>query len=96
VDVARLYRAFSHAPIRARWLPDVDVTIRTAAREKSMRMTWPDRTSVVVGFVPRGESKSQVSLAHQKLPDRTSADRMKAYWGERLDALKEVLVPQEG
>src|SRR5215208_4356696 len=62
VPVARLYDAFSDARMRRRWLPDLDLTIRTAAREKSMRITWPDRTSVEVGFMSRGAGKSQVGL----------------------------------
>jgi uncharacterized protein YndB with AHSA1/START domain len=95
VAVDRLYQAFSQAPARARWLPGVNLTIRTATREKSIRITWPDRTLVVVGFVPKGRGKSQVSLAHGKLPDRTAQDRMKKFWSERLDALKDVLVGQE-
>jgi hypothetical protein len=87
VPLAQLYEAFSDARIRRRWLPDVDLTIRTAAREKSMRITWPDRTSVVVGFTSRGGGKSQVSLVHEKLPDRAAVSRMKEYWSERLAGL---------
>jgi hypothetical protein len=91
VPLARLYDAFSNPRLRARWLPGVALTIRTATRGKSMRVTWPDRTSVVIGFDRRGSDKSLVALAHQKLADRESATRMKQYWGERLDALQEVL-----
>jgi hypothetical protein len=69
----------------------VDLTVRTANREKSMRITWPDRTSVVVGFTSRGEAKSQVGLAHMKLPDRGAVTRMKQYWSERLGALEQML-----
>ena len=29
--------------------------------------------------------------AHTKLPDKPSADRLKKYWSDRLDALGEVL-----
>jgi hypothetical protein len=87
VPLSRLYDAFSNGRMRARWLPGVDLTVRTATREKSMRVTWPDRTSVVIGFDKRGAAKSQVALAHQKLSDRESATRMKQYWGERLNAL---------
>jgi hypothetical protein len=32
-----------------------------------------------------------VSVQHNKLPDAKSAERMKAYWGERLDRLQEIL-----
>jgi hypothetical protein len=91
VPVARLYEAFSDARIRQRWLPDVDLSVRTANREKSMRITWPDRTSVVVGFTSRGSMKSQVALSHEKLPDPASVTRMKQYWSGRLSALAEVL-----
>ena len=91
VPVSRLYHAFHDARTRARWLPGVDLTVRTAAGEKSMRITWPDRTAVVVGFTSRGDAKSQVGLAHTKLPDRAAVTRMKQYWSERLDALGELL-----
>ena len=93
VPLARLYRAFNDARTRARWLPGVDLTVRTATRERSMRITWPDRTSVVVGFEGKGPGKSLVALTHEKLPDRDSATRTKQYWAERLGALEEVLAP---
>jgi hypothetical protein len=91
VPLARLYRAFDDARTRARWLPGVDLTVRTATREKSMRITWPDRTSVEVGFTRRGAVKSQVQLQHGKLPDPAAAMRVKQYWAERLGALEGVL-----
>jgi hypothetical protein len=93
VPLVRLYRAFHDAPTRARWLPGVDLTVRVATRGKSMRITWPDRTSVAIGFASRGAAKSQVAVQHGKLADRAAATRMKQYWAERLDALKEVLAP---
>jgi hypothetical protein len=91
VPLAQLYGAFHDARTRARWLPGVDLTVRTATREKSMRITWPDKTSVVVGFERKGPAKSLVALAHGKLPDRDSATRVKQYWAERLGALEDVL-----
>jgi hypothetical protein len=59
-----------------------------------MRITWPDRTSVAVGFASRGAGKSQVAVQHEKLADRAAATRMKQYWAERLDALGQVLAPE--
>ena len=94
VPLVRLYRAFHDARTRAEWLPGVDLTVRTATRGKSMRITWPDRTSVVVGFASRGAGKSQVAIQHGPLPDRAAAARVKQYWAERLDALKAVLAPE--
>ena len=91
VPLARLYRAFHEPRSRARWLPDVDLTVRTATAEKSMRITWPDKTSVEVGFARKGPAKSLVALQHGKLPDKAAATRVKEYWTERLGALEEVL-----
>src|SRR5215216_7584369 len=87
VPLVRLYRAWHDARTRARWLPGVDLTVRTATRGKSMRITWPDRTSVAVGFSGRGSGKSQVAIAHEKLADRAMAARMKQYRHQRLNAL---------
>ncbi|HEU5262906.1 MAG TPA: hypothetical protein VFU41_15910 [Gemmatimonadales bacterium] len=93
VPLARLYRAWSDTSTRARWLPGVDLTIRTATRGKSMRITWPDQTSVELYFMGKSAVKSQVHVQHRKLPDRSAAIRMKQFWGERLAALGNVLAP---
>ena len=94
VPLARLYAAFHNARLRARWLPGVDLTVRAATRRKSMRITWPDRTSVEVGFTSKGPAKSQVAVQHGKLPDVAAQTRVKQYWAERLDALGQVLAPE--
>jgi hypothetical protein len=91
VPVDRLYHAFRDIRTRARWLPGIDLTVRSTTPQKSMRLAWPDDTSVVIGFTRLGDAKSQVGLAHGKLPDRASATRAKQYWTERLGALQEVL-----
>jgi hypothetical protein len=91
VPLSRLYRAFAHQPTRQRWLPGVELQIRTSTRDKSMRVTWPDGTSVHVYFTPKGAQKSQVAIHHVGLPDRQDVTTRKAYWTERLEALGAVL-----
>jgi hypothetical protein len=91
--LSRVYRAFSDSRTRRRWLGDVKLTVRTATRDKSMRVTWPDATSVEWYFVARSTAKSQVVVQHGKLADKESAERMKAYWAERLAVLQEMLGP---
>lgn len=91
VPLARLYRSFHDARQRKRWLPEVSLTVRSATPEKYMRISWPDRTSVAVGFLAKGAGKSQVAIQHEKLPDKATAERFKAFWAERLDALGDVL-----
>ena len=91
VPLARLYRGFSGKRSRAKWLPGVDLTVRTTTKDKHMRITWPDGSSVVVGFLSKGNGKSSVHVQHGRLPDKAAADKVKAFWEERLGALAEVL-----
>ena len=89
--LARLYRAVSNARARARWLPDARVVVKTATRNKYVRLAWPDATSVVIGFARKGAAKSQVAIQHGRFADKATATRMKAYWAERLAALEQML-----
>ena len=92
VPVERLYEAFADPARRGRWLPDAPFEVRTAQPAKSLRADWEDgSTRVVVWFTARGDAKSQVALAHQRLPDAGAADKRKAFWRERLAALKQDL-----
>ena len=91
VPVKSLYDAWADASVRRRWLDGEPVKVRTATPPKTMRLGWADGSIVAVGFTPKGKSKSSVALAHTKLPDRATADRLKQYWSDRLDALGEVL-----
>lgn len=91
VSTSRLYRAFSEKRTRARWLNGADVAIRKATRNKSMRITWSDGSSVELWFTAKERSKAQVQVQHTKLPNKEAASRMKRYWEERLGALSELL-----
>ncbi len=91
VSVETLFDAWANAAARRQWLNESDVKVRTATRPKSMRLGWPDGTIIAVWFTPKGASRCAVALAHTKLPDRGTADRLKAYWGERLEELAKVV-----
>ncbi|HYS53072.1 MAG TPA: SRPBCC domain-containing protein [Thermoanaerobaculia bacterium] len=82
VPVKKLFSAF-------RKLANFDV--RSTTPNKRMRIAWDDGTTVEVMFLSKGDRKSAVAVTHQKLPDKAEAAKMKAWWGERLDALAEVL-----
>ncbi len=92
VPVERLFEAFSDTRLRKRWLPGAKMRERTSERGRSARFDWENgSTRVNVGFLAKGKTKSQVGLEHQLLPDARSAEKMKAFWRERLAALKAVL-----
>jgi hypothetical protein len=92
VPVDRLYEAFVDESLRERWLPDGELRERTATRPKTARFDWGDGvTRVIVGFTAQGEAKSTVALEHARLPDAEEAERMKAFWRERMTALRSQL-----
>ncbi len=92
VPVDRLYDAFVEESLRDRWLPDAELRERTATKPKSARFDWADGTTrVIVSFESRGAGKSTAALEHERLADAEEAERMRAYWRERITTLKEVL-----
>ncbi|MCX5064568.1 DUF4287 domain-containing protein [Micromonospora lupini] len=92
VSAARLFEAFADETVRARWLPGVEVRVRTATAPRSFRADWAGGpTRVVVGFDAVGESKARVSVLHEKLVGAEQAAELKVYWRERLAALKALL-----
>lgn len=91
VPIATLYGACATARARTRWLGKLPLTVRTATRNKSIRITWPDGTLVQLYFTAKGPGKSSVAVQHSGLPDREAVDRVRQAWAERLDALGQAL-----
>ncbi|MGN9810133.1 hypothetical protein ACTMSW_12340 [Micromonospora sp. BQ11] len=92
VPVGRLFDAFADETLRRRWLPDVEVRVRTATAPRTFRADWAGGpTRLVVGFAPLGDTKSRVAVQHEKLTGPEQAAELKAYWRDRLTALKQLL-----
>ncbi len=92
VPVERLYEAFLDEGLRGRWLSDASLRLRTATPPRTARFDWEDGSSrLAIGFTAKGESRSVVAIQHERLPDAEAAERMKAFWRERVQALQELL-----
>jgi hypothetical protein len=92
VPVERLYEAFVDASVRGRWLPDAELRRRSALPPRSARFDWGDGTTRVnVFFTAKGADRSAAALQHERLPDGEAAERMKAFWRDRVAALKAEL-----
>jgi hypothetical protein len=88
VPVDRLFDAFTDPALRAQWLPEDQLRERTASKPRSARFDWADgATRVNVTFISKRE-RSTVALEHSRLADAEEADRIKAFWRERLSTLK--------
>ena len=85
-----LFDAWAEPGVRRRWLAGETVKVRSATSRKSVRLGFPDGSVVIVLFEAKGPAKSSVAVQHTKLPDKATADDRKQFWGERLDALKEI------
>ena len=79
VSLSRVYRAFSQARMRARWLPGVHLTVRSATPNEYLRIVWEDGTSVNAGFTSKARSRAQVAVEHGRLASKDAAERMKRY-----------------
>jgi hypothetical protein len=77
VPVEQLFDAF---------LAQGELSERTSNRPKSARFDWGE-SRVNAVFVAKGEASSTVSVEHRRLADPDEAERMKAFWRERLTQL---------
>ncbi len=92
VPVDRLFDAFVDTANQERWLPDGKLRTRKVTRPTSAHFDWDDDGSRVhVTFTAKDESKSTATVSHERLADAEERDRMKAYWRERVTALKEEM-----
>lgn len=91
VPIGKAFKAWTEEKTRKKWL-SAGVTIRKATTNKSLRLNWEDgKTIVAAAFLAKGDDKTQVVAQHSKLPDAKAAAKMKKFWGEALDALKELI-----
>jgi uncharacterized protein YndB with AHSA1/START domain len=92
IGVGRVFRAFSEAPQRNRWLERGTLRVRTSTKNKSVRFDFRDGDSrVVAAFDPKGRTKTSVTIQHEKLPDAAAVEEMRAMWKESLSRLAKSL-----
>ena len=90
VSDAEVFRAFSDAKLRKRWL-DEELVVRKATAPRSVRITWSDGSTVEVWITAKGDSRSTVAIQHGTLTSRAAAAEMKTFWARRLEELAELL-----
>jgi hypothetical protein len=89
--VGKAFKAWTDEKTRKKWLP-ANLTVRKSTTNKYLRITWEDdQTDVSVGFISKGAEKSQVAAQHGKLSSAKAAAKMKKFWADALDRLKETI-----
>jgi hypothetical protein len=90
VPIGSLYSQWSDSKIRNKWLKE-KIIVRKETKNKSMRITWPDNTSVELYFTGKAPDKSQVAVQHSKLAKAADVERSRVYWKAALDRLSKSL-----
>ena len=86
--VGTLYKAWTDAALRRRWLGSARFTITTATRNKSLRIKWPEGdTRVEVLFYPKAAWRCQMSVSHSRLAGQAQVTQKKSYWGKAIKRL---------
>lgn len=92
VGTERALAAFTDPDLRDRWLPDAPLQPRPTRAALTRRFDWADPPSrVVVTVAGKAADKTVVNVAHEKLPDAETGDRIKTAWRGWLGALKSVV-----
>ncbi len=91
VDVHTLWRAFTDARARNRWLERGTLTIRTSQPDRSARFDVAGGGIAAAGFIDKGPSKASVAIQFERLPDERAVEATRAAWRERLGSLAEHL-----
>ena len=88
----RVYEAVLDEGLRERWL-GCSMQLRktnenrTASASTTVRFDWEDPDQRIVIWLADKGDRTAVSLAHQRMPEKATAEAMKAFWRERLAAL---------
>jgi uncharacterized protein YndB with AHSA1/START domain len=88
----RVFDLLTDPSARGGWLADAPLAERTSTRPRSARFDWGDegsRVAVVLDAKDDG-ARCLVSVSHARLADAATADARKAWWRERLTALKKL------
>ena len=88
--VSKAFKAWTDEKMRKQWLP-ADFTVRKSTTNKALRITWSDGTDLVAAFYPKDKMKCQVVAQHAKLKDAKAGTKMKKFWADSLDRLKNRL-----
>ena len=86
----KIYKAWTDAKLRAKWLPGAKIEITTATPGKSLRAKWDD-TRLSVYFYGGANGKTRIAVDHMKLAGSKESLKMKSYWAAALDRLQKNL-----
>jgi hypothetical protein len=89
IGVKPLFAACADDKKRGAWLSEDKLAVSTARPEKAVRGAWDGASRLEIRFYPKGAAKTQVVIDHMKLASSSDVEKMKAFWSENLERLRE-------
>jgi hypothetical protein len=90
-DTDRVRSAFLDQDIRGRWLPGAGAEVRSGAQGGTVRLDLADGTRLQVTLDASSPGRTAVAVEQSRITDATGVEPAKAYWKERLEALRSLL-----
>ena len=90
-DTERVRAAFLDAALRERWLPAVGAVVRSGEQGRTVRLDLADGTRLQATLGASGPARTAVAVEQSRMTDPAAVAPAKAYWKERLEALKRLL-----
>ncbi|WP_143014868.1 hypothetical protein [Glycomyces harbinensis] len=90
LSIGAAFEQVADADVRARWLPDLELSQRSASPPKSVRFDASDGTRILVNLSARGGEKTAVQVEVAKLASAEESAAAKAAWKTRLERLAEA------
>ena len=88
IPLGMAFLLFADPAMRKRWMRGIGPEITKATENKSVRISWPDGSTVLISFHAKARNKTQVTAHHTALSTAKIAEKQRAYWIEQLDLLK--------
>jgi hypothetical protein len=89
VALKPLFAACADDKKRGAWLKGDKLVVSTGRPEKAVRGAWDGASRMEIRFYPKGAAKTQVVIDHMKLNSSADVAKMKAFWSEDLERLRE-------
>jgi hypothetical protein len=90
-EAERVRQAFLDATLRDQWLPGVGAEVRSGEQGRAVRLDLADGTRLLATLDATGPSRTAVAVEQSRMTDPAAVSPAKAYWKERLEALRVLL-----
>ena len=90
-DIDRVRAALLEPALRRRWLPDLGAQVRSGEQRRTVRLDLADGTRLQATLDASGPSRTAVAVEQSRMTDPAAVAPAKAYWKERLEALRDLL-----